>query len=126
VDQESRIFAVLAGRPNDPAWDAVHRAVADLLEAERAKANLEHDDIRNTEPLSAGISYGGGQTVSSGDFEDMLWFANHAHPQGPMQKAHSEKQNQAVIDRLLADPNMQRVAGFQSSTFPVRARRHVH
>jgi hypothetical protein len=65
VDRHKRIFAVLAGRPNDPSWEAVHKAVAQLLEAERPKLKKSYCPTRNTVPLSSGISYGGGQTVCS-------------------------------------------------------------
>ncbi|KAI0057943.1 hypothetical protein BV25DRAFT_1811741 [Artomyces pyxidatus] len=65
TDVSGRIIVILGGRPNDPTWDA---CIVDALAALRELADKILDPAilfrRGSFPtISAGVSYGGGQTV---------------------------------------------------------------
>lgn len=64
VDQEDRVITVLAGRPQGPDWDAVHKGMSDVLEDLPVNIQGRRKERRGSfVSLSTGISYGGGQTV---------------------------------------------------------------
>ncbi|KAJ7025053.1 hypothetical protein C8F04DRAFT_1269659 [Mycena alexandri] len=67
VDKESRVIAVLGGRPNDPEYLQLTEQAARELEAARAELNFRPEQRggrRGTfSSASAGISFGGGQQV---------------------------------------------------------------
>ena len=69
TSKTGEIFGTLPGRPvNDPTWDGVMRGVVAAIE--RAKRRLKFgkkQDRRGTfRTIASGVSYGGGQRVSSG------------------------------------------------------------
>lgn len=65
VDQEDRVMAVLAGRPDSQDWDSVHAQMSALLQETGANIPGPHKERRgNFVSLSTGVSYGGGQMVS--------------------------------------------------------------
>ncbi|KAJ7754860.1 hypothetical protein B0H16DRAFT_1722565 [Mycena metata] len=67
VDRESRVIAVLGGRPNDPEYLRLTEQAARELEAARAELHFrpeQRSGRRGAFPaVSAGISFGGGQQV---------------------------------------------------------------
>ncbi|KAJ7715052.1 hypothetical protein B0H16DRAFT_1742268 [Mycena metata] len=67
VDRESRVIAVLSGRPNDPEYLRLTEQAARELEAARAELNFWPDQRGGRcgafSSVSAGISFGGGQQV---------------------------------------------------------------
>ncbi|KAF9472584.1 hypothetical protein BDN70DRAFT_762895, partial [Pholiota conissans] len=105
LDNLGRICAVLAGRPAlDPNWDIATVQAGELM-TELRKAGQEDGTFRSDEEahrcghffnLACGVSYGGGQKL-------------------PGNLVLGRKQ--AIADALLADTNIRRIAGFQSSCF---------
>lgn len=67
LDRENRVVGVLAGRPLDPGWGAVHDSALSALESAAPKMRLRPKDAahrRGSYPsVSHGISFGGGQEV---------------------------------------------------------------
>lgn len=67
LDQSGRIFAVLAGRPQDSSWDSVNPQLQEIFETARDAYQLDakQKDHRRGEfaAVACGISYGGGQQV---------------------------------------------------------------
>jgi hypothetical protein len=65
VDKESRIIAVLGGRPNDPEYLRLTEEAARQLESARAELKFRPDQSGGRHgafsSVSAGISFGGGQ-----------------------------------------------------------------
>ncbi|KAI0352005.1 hypothetical protein OH77DRAFT_1486440 [Trametes cingulata] len=97
LDKQDRVFAVLAGSPKDQlAWAKVNKAVTDAFDEVRMKYKFNQKQVDhrrgNFPAVSAGISYGGGQTRVQ----------NLTHP----------ADNQLLIDGLLANKAVQRVAKF--------------
>ncbi|KAJ7027568.1 hypothetical protein C8F04DRAFT_1189375 [Mycena alexandri] len=67
VDAAGRVFAVFGGHPDDPNWKRdVHDPAVEAMEEARAKCKVSeartYHRRGNWPPLSAGDSYGGGQT----------------------------------------------------------------
>ncbi|KAH9855407.1 hypothetical protein C2E23DRAFT_724304 [Lenzites betulinus] len=108
LDKTSRVFAVLAGRPRDPNWDDVNRELQAAFDTTREAYALEPkqmDHRRGAFPaVTAGISYGGGQKC----------------PRNLSQKTDS---NQAVVDSLLGQTAVRRVANFGNSAMQLFAPR---
>lgn len=68
LDKDGRIITVLAGRPNDPTWDASMKEASWLLEEARHSCVFTHIKNKrrgNFQYLNVGVSYGGGQIVSN-------------------------------------------------------------
>ncbi|KAI0349137.1 hypothetical protein OH77DRAFT_1533394 [Trametes cingulata] len=89
VDQKDRVFGVLAGRPRDEdAWGEIQRQLL---------TGGKHPEHRRGTyaTVTAGISYGGGQTC-------------------PANFTHSGKE-QSVVERLLSNDAVRRIAGFGDS-----------
>ncbi|KAJ7794441.1 hypothetical protein B0H13DRAFT_1935216 [Mycena leptocephala] len=67
VDKESRIIAVLGGRPNDPKYLRLTQEVARQLEEVHGQLKLRPDQVDGRRgafsSVSAGISFGGGQQI---------------------------------------------------------------
>lgn len=65
VDQEGRIFAVLAGRPqNDPSYEAACTNVTEaMLDAETKLQPVKPSRRGDYQHIHVGISHGGGQQV---------------------------------------------------------------
>ncbi|PPQ96619.1 hypothetical protein CVT26_010682 [Gymnopilus dilepis] len=103
VDSEGRIIAVLAGKPSDPDFDgAIARADAAMVHARivgklngSLPARPEEHRRGIFSAIPCGVSFGGGQ-VEPG---------NLLHP----------PKKQALLNDLLDNPAIQRLAGFQSS-----------
>lgn len=76
VDQEDRVITILAGRPQGSDWSLVQQKMSALLE----DAPLTVQGRRGKErrgifvSLSAGISYGGGQTVRACQYVLLLLY----------------------------------------------------
>ncbi|KAF8058235.1 hypothetical protein FPV67DRAFT_1657312 [Lyophyllum atratum] len=104
-DSQDRGFVTLAGRPSDPGWDKVIRnAVASMewardegLQKQSISADSVHHRRGDFVALATGTSHGGGQKQ-------------------PGNLKHTPSQGH-LIQRLLGDRNIQRIAGFQSSAF---------
>ncbi|KAG6810511.1 hypothetical protein H0H92_011538 [Tricholoma furcatifolium] len=103
TDKSHRIICVLIGRPKHSSWDKVIQNAALLLNNFREKAlkagflsHKDHQDNRrgNFYALAAGVSMGGGR-MAPGEF---------VHPPGL----------QVMLDELLAEKDIQRIANFQS------------
>ncbi|KAJ7082459.1 hypothetical protein B0H15DRAFT_803272 [Mycena belliarum] len=103
VDSHGRIIAVLAGRPNDPTYDAAASEAFATLAAEAARPNfpLHMHHRRGAFPaVNAGIFYGQGT--------DRPCLLNN--------KAQS-----AMVARLLANPNFNRLASYADAAFAIWA-----
>ncbi|KAJ7168422.1 hypothetical protein C8R43DRAFT_1121577 [Mycena crocata] len=100
VDAQGRIFAVLAGQPRDPQYAAAVARAYDKITEEGSGEYFPYDERRHRRGLFAvvnvGLSYGKGQIVP-------CWLATHAHT--------------AMIDRLIADEDIKRMATFASAAF---------
>ncbi|KAI0063774.1 hypothetical protein BV25DRAFT_1801437, partial [Artomyces pyxidatus] len=107
LDVEDRIIAVLVGTPDESSpramedtWVASMGRVATTLEATRVDnedafaASLDGHRRGTFAVLTAGVSYGGGQVV-------------------PGNLVHSEVR-QSIVDELLANADVSRLAAFQS------------
>ncbi|KAJ7101231.1 hypothetical protein B0H15DRAFT_769360 [Mycena belliarum] len=105
LDAHGRIIAILLGRPEDPDWDAVvddaHRAMRRAYRAGLASDAFRAKDVKHRRGdfavLASGVSFGGGQ-------------------KRPGNLVHSIKQ-QKLINYLLRNKSIRRLAGFQSSGF---------
>lgn len=104
VDQNSRVLAVITGPPQDKAddklgsWSEVVARVPNKLEAAAGKASFgakdQHHRRGDFRVLAHGISFGGG-------------------PQSVGQTGNSPR-NDEVLKELLAEKDIQRIAGFQN------------
>ncbi|KAI9060951.1 hypothetical protein FKP32DRAFT_1576973, partial [Trametes sanguinea] len=107
LDKNNRVFAVLAGRPRDTSWDDVNKQLQDVFDAARDTYRLtsqQREHRRGAFPaIATGISFGGGQQR----------VANLAH------SVH----NQSVINALLQNAAVRRVANFGSGAFQLFAPR---
>lgn len=105
TDNASRGTVILAGTPSDLSWLAVAAAAEEAMTSARLQGEASGTfTCGQTEhrrgcfvALACGVSHGGGQTKPQ----------NLAHP----------PQTRKILDSLLNDPNIQRIAGFQSSAF---------
>ncbi|KAJ6457031.1 hypothetical protein C8R47DRAFT_996080, partial [Mycena vitilis] len=103
VDAQGRIIAILLGRPEDVDWDDVVRDAAKAMERARraghasgAFRSKDTEHRRGRYPvLSAGVSFGGGQ-------------------ERPGNLVNSAKRRK-LIDSLLQNKSIRRLAGFQSA-----------
>lgn len=113
---------MLAGQPNDPSWASVAQSAFEELRSgyycckfpEKAKKHRRGDFAA----LSAGISYGGGQTVSSQALYRSIYipFTNVRCIQAPGNLYHHAT-NSTVLRGLLSSEPFIRIAGFSSSAF---------
>ncbi|KAI9056573.1 hypothetical protein FKP32DRAFT_1586074, partial [Trametes sanguinea] len=105
LDKNGRVFAVLAGRPQDCHWDTINSNLQDLFERARDAYSLDEkqtDHRRGTyAAIGAGISFGGGQQRVS--------------------NLAQSKHNRGVTDILLRHPGVRRVANFGSSAMQLFA-----
>ncbi|KAH9857668.1 hypothetical protein C2E23DRAFT_805249 [Lenzites betulinus] len=96
LDGADRIVGVLAGRPEDPAWDGVVREANIAMHRARRRCRFRRPDVahrRGSYPtLARGVSFGGGQRA----------------PRGLKNSAG----NASALSDLCADPAMRRIAGF--------------
>ncbi|KAJ7027674.1 hypothetical protein C8F04DRAFT_1266784 [Mycena alexandri] len=102
VDAAGRVFAVFGGHPDDPNWKRdVHDPAVEAMEEARAKCKVSeartYHRRGNWPPLSAGDSYGGGQT----------------HPGALV----NEVINTAVLCALMSNIAFIRLAGFATGVF---------
>ncbi|KAJ7803081.1 hypothetical protein B0H14DRAFT_3487824 [Mycena olivaceomarginata] len=110
VDNAGRIFAVLAGQPDNDRWRrAVSRAYG-FIKAEGMGADFPAAMRKHRRGLFAainiGLGYGKGQRLPT-------WMDN--------------KQHTPMVNRLLAHPDVNRLANFASSAFSMWAPRlHAH
>ncbi|KAI0744418.1 hypothetical protein C8Q76DRAFT_580699, partial [Earliella scabrosa] len=99
LDEENRVFFVLAGTPRRSAtWGGVARAAADAMTnaADRYRFTNRTNRCGDYRSITAGISFGGGQTE----------VRNIAHgTNGP------------VVEALVEDPAIRRLAGFMDNAF---------
>ncbi|RDX42271.1 hypothetical protein OH76DRAFT_1363083, partial [Lentinus brumalis] len=99
IDKEDRVIGVLAGRPKDTVgWG---RAIHEVERAMRTarEEGVFHDKVNRrgtTKFLNCGVSYGGGQTEP---------------------RNISQGRNERVVNELLRNPAVDRVAGFMSNAF---------
>jgi hypothetical protein len=97
-DQKGRIIAVLAGRPTDPGWTAVHRQAAEEIKACRPLCHLTKKDKRHRRGQFAALACG--ITIGPGGKRP------HNLAQHPA--------NDVVFKRLLAHRSFIRFAGFSA------------
>jgi len=112
VDAQDRIIAIFAGRPKGEDWDQVINGMVAAFEEARKQTPVMNDGRGEFSRLQSGYSYGGGQTVCNSTF--MLGDYGLSQSQEPRNIANS---HQAVVDELLRDKNVRRVAGFQNNAF---------
>ncbi|KAJ7094071.1 hypothetical protein B0H15DRAFT_776588, partial [Mycena belliarum] len=107
VDAHGRIFAVLVGQPRDAEWDAAVNSAYHAIAEEGAAASFPYDMRHHRRGLYAtltvGISYGKGQLI-------------------PARLIHG-KTFTALLDRLLGNPAVNRMACFASAAFQLWAPR---
>ncbi|OSD01141.1 hypothetical protein PYCCODRAFT_1369936 [Trametes coccinea BRFM310] len=107
LDRQELVIGALVGAPRDETWPRVMTDLCAAFDAARSAlpirdAATEHRRGRFA-VVTCGISYGGGQTEPR----------NRSHPQS----------HQEVAAALLANPAVQRVAGFGSAALKVYAPR---
>ncbi|KAJ7834144.1 hypothetical protein B0H14DRAFT_2363952 [Mycena olivaceomarginata] len=97
VDNAGRIFAVLAGQPDDSEWRAAVARAYDSIKTEGSNAQFPPAMRCHRRGLFAainvGLVYGKGQRIPT-------WLDN--------------KQHTSVVDRLLGNPDVNRLANFAS------------
>ncbi|KAJ7855766.1 hypothetical protein B0H14DRAFT_2579227 [Mycena olivaceomarginata] len=97
VDSAGRIFAVLAGQPNNASWRAAVGRAYESIKKEGSDAHFPAAMCRHRRGLFAavtvGLGYGKGQRTPA-------WINN--------------KQRTPMVDRLLANPDITRLANFAS------------
>ncbi|KAL1739111.1 hypothetical protein HDZ31DRAFT_49910, partial [Schizophyllum fasciatum] len=98
---DGRVFAVLAGHPEDPSWPSVHQNLADEIRAcgEHIRFPAAASDHRRGRfgAQAQGVSHGGGQTA-------------------PANLKHTPAMERVLI-HLLGLTSMIRIASFASSVF---------
>ncbi|KDR76661.1 hypothetical protein GALMADRAFT_22471, partial [Galerina marginata CBS 339.88] len=102
VDKDNRIFTVLVGQPDDEGYSKSAAAVYELLKAEAGRAGLVAAEHRRGRfpVMNVGVTHGNGTE----------------EPVNRNNREHTD-----VADRLLADPNVKRLASFASSSFQMWA-----
>ncbi|KAJ7028795.1 hypothetical protein C8F04DRAFT_924844, partial [Mycena alexandri] len=104
VDVHGRIIAVLAGRPDDPSYVAAIQEAYAAMEEERKRAKfpatMRHHRRGAFPPLNTGFGYSKGQRVPS--------------------RMHNGEHS-AIIQRLLGNTNVIRMATFGSAAFALWA-----
>ncbi|KAH9855128.1 hypothetical protein C2E23DRAFT_724465 [Lenzites betulinus] len=106
LDNKGRVFAVLAGAPRDASgWAEVNADVQKLFDEVRRSHKFKDVSHRRGEypSVTAGISYGGGQTQPG----------NLSQTSPPHEAA----------DKLLANSSIKRLAGFGDAAFKLYAPR---
>ncbi|OSD07574.1 hypothetical protein PYCCODRAFT_1358578 [Trametes coccinea BRFM310] len=111
LDRNGRVFAVLGGQPRDQSWADINRSMCRLFEEGRTAytATTQQTWGRRGDytAVNVGISFGGGQQHVS----------NLAHTQS----------TQAILDSILQQSPVRRIASFQSSVMRLFAPRlHSH
>ncbi|KAL1740607.1 hypothetical protein HDZ31DRAFT_47158 [Schizophyllum fasciatum] len=98
---DGRVFAVLAGHPDDPSWPSVHTSLAEEIRAcgEHVRFPVAASDHRRGRfgAQAYGVSHGGGQTA-------------------PANLKHTRTMEKALL-HLLSLTSMVRIASFASSVF---------
>ncbi|KAI9064932.1 hypothetical protein FKP32DRAFT_1568891 [Trametes sanguinea] len=112
LDKHDRVFAVLGGHPRDPAWSEINGEMQDILEQGRAAYSASAKQTSHQRgdftAVTVGISYGGGQRYVSN-------------------LAHKPPSNQAVLDAMLQQKAVRRLANFGNSVMRLFApRMHAH
>lgn len=126
---DGRVIACLVGRPDDGDYLQLTRRVATKIDSTREDLRLndgQRSHRRGEFPaLAMGLSYGGGQRVSHTICTMMLIILIPLLPQSPGNLVHS-KNNRLLLESLLRDADVQRIAGYQSGELPdlVSARGH--
>ncbi|KAL0572267.1 hypothetical protein V5O48_009693 [Marasmius crinis-equi] len=104
ISPERRVVAVCLSNPDDPDWIPMTTRVADKGEAARKQGKF--NDKQKGGPrgrfsfFRAGVTFGMGMKK-------------------PARQKQSSKANEEVVEELLRDPDVQRLAGFPSSAFSV-------
>jgi hypothetical protein len=97
VDNAGRMFAVLTGQPNDSEWRAAVAHAYDSIKTEGSNTQFPAAMCCHRRGLFAainvGLVYGKGQRI-------LTWLDN--------------KQHTSVVDRLLGNPDVNRLANFAS------------
>ncbi|RDB25110.1 hypothetical protein Hypma_008140 [Hypsizygus marmoreus] len=109
IDHQSRIIVALVGRPPGADWDHAIYEVTDKMEDVQERGEdmdafgegVESSRRGEFVALPTGVSFGGGQKIPR----------NLTHPPAC----------EELIEELLADENIIRIAGFQSSAFAATA-----
>ncbi|KAI9428640.1 hypothetical protein H4582DRAFT_1826966 [Lactarius indigo] len=108
LDRERRIIGVLVGQPRGQGWEAAKGEAFDALRVAAGQMSLTgkvSSHRRGTFPCVAhGISFGGGQ-------------------EEPGYLAH-QGDNEAVLERLMEVPSIQRICSFGSSAFQIYGARN--
>ncbi|KAJ7616999.1 hypothetical protein DFH06DRAFT_1012646 [Mycena polygramma] len=101
LDCEGRIIAILLGKPDDPEWDEVVKGAAEALREARRAAQRHKAWFRRAHrrgwylAITAGVSFGGGQRKP-----------------GNLKNSRTIRR---ILLKLLRNPYIRRIAGFQSS-----------
>ncbi|KAF7972007.1 hypothetical protein HWV62_19295 [Athelia sp. TMB] len=115
LDRKGRIFGVCAGSPSDAGWGAVHQEAAELIRAASRECRFPkgcNAHRRGDFPaLAKGVSFGGGQKVSSNVPHRL---PADAREQQPGNLVHSEL-NGSALTKLLSSRPIRRIAGFAST-----------
>jgi hypothetical protein len=100
VDNAGRIFAVLAGQPDDSEWRAAVSRAYDAIKTEGSNtqfpAAMRHHRRGLFAAINVGLAYGKGQKIPT-------WLDN--------------KEYTSVVDRLLHNSDIARLANFASCKF---------
>jgi hypothetical protein len=69
ADTKARVIGVCAGSPDDPSWFDVHTSLASAIDTARESMRFSKKDLKHrradTLAGAVGVSFGGGQAVSS-------------------------------------------------------------
>ncbi|KAF9554701.1 hypothetical protein CPC08DRAFT_737612 [Agrocybe pediades] len=99
VNEDGKIFGVLAGHPNDPNWPEIHRLAAAALEERRCQCRVSEKNKEHRrghfKSLRCGVSHGGGQSYPK--------------------NLHNTKANEALLEELNNLKPFRRLVGFSSS-----------
>lgn len=119
------MVVALVGKPLDESWpDVISRAEARLAAFREEGLRIgafDQNDLNhrrgNFLAVAAGVSFGGGQTVRTVFYSLSPTPDVHFVWKKPGNLVHS-KHLQSLIDQVLKDKDIQRIAGFQSSRPP--------
>jgi len=122
LDKEGWIIAALVGQPDDPKWrDVVGDAAEVMQEVQRLGADMDLFTDKNLHHrqgeflvIPVGVSFGGGQTVSSPHRFHEAFLLKIFTLQVPGNLVHT-KAMRRLIQRLLLSHSIQCIMGFQSS-----------
>ncbi|CAA7258603.1 unnamed protein product [Cyclocybe aegerita] len=101
LDDSTRVFGLLGGRPNDPGWEALQKQAAQDIEDARKRLSFPKDKLKHRRSASPAAAYG---------------FSHRGGRTEPTPVQHSPE-NEAILEKLIHSLALSRIASFASDIF---------